>query len=94
MPHPLVSVLTEAPDLTARGLAIFLTIAAQPGQSTKAVAEAVGCSAPAVTRWTDALAAAGLIAKAVDPMDRRCVLLTLTPAGEAFHARICAVVAP
>ena len=57
-----------------------------------ALAEATMVDRPAATVTVDDLCARGLVVRAVHPTDRRCKLVTLTPAGWAMLARADAVV--
>jgi DNA-binding MarR family transcriptional regulator len=45
-------------------------------------------SQPAMSRMVDRLAGRGLVSRCVDPVDRRAVLLALTPAGRELQARV------
>jgi DNA-binding MarR family transcriptional regulator len=45
-------------------------------------------SQPALSRLVDRLAGRGLVSRCVDPVDRRAVLLALTPAGRELQARV------
>jgi DNA-binding MarR family transcriptional regulator len=53
-----------------------------------AMAEVHGVSAPTMSRLVDGLVARGLVHRAQDPVDRRQVVLTLSPAGEALRAEL------
>jgi DNA-binding MarR family transcriptional regulator len=54
--------------------------------TNRQLAEAAGIAAPTVTRMVDVLLARGLVARVEDPVDRRAVLISLTPAGEGALA--------
>jgi DNA-binding MarR family transcriptional regulator len=45
-------------------------------------------SQPAMSRMVDRLAGRGLVSRCADPVDRRAVLLALTPAGRELQARV------
>lgn len=66
--------------LSCRQVSILLTIRANPGMSTGAIASALGLNKPSVTRATDKLADMGLVRRAFQPDDRRMVrLLPVAP---------------
>ncbi|MET0240865.1 MAG: MarR family transcriptional regulator [Sphingobium sp.] len=52
------------------------------------LAQAIGITQPSTVRVLDQLEAAGLVARAQDPDDRRSNRLTLTDEGKAQHGRI------
>jgi DNA-binding MarR family transcriptional regulator len=84
----------EAAAMAASGLgptacAALLAVGVAPGASIGEVAPVAGVSHSVMVRATDALAAAGLVTRAVGA-DRRRVALRLTPAGEATRAAILA----
>jgi DNA-binding MarR family transcriptional regulator len=59
-----------------------------------ALAEATMVDRPAATVTVDDLCARGLVVREAHPTDRRCKLVTLTPAGWDMLARADAVVPP
>jgi len=61
--------------LTCRQMAILMTVRANPGVSTGAIAEVLGLNKPAVTRTADKLVALGLLRRMRDPNDMRMVRL-------------------
>ena len=61
--------------LTCRQMAILLTVRANPGVSTGAVADLLGLHKPAVTRTADKLEAMDLVRRLPDPNDRRMIRL-------------------
>lgn len=63
-----------------------LVLAAEGSVNVTAVAEDLGVHRSNATRICDRLVKAGLLNRQRDDEDRRHVRLTLTPAGEAFHA--------
>ena len=75
-------------DATALPLVMIDRLAGAPRQTV--LAEAVGIEGPSLVRLLDQLAAAGLVARAEDPSDRRAKVLSLTPAGAAAVAAIAA----
>ncbi len=72
-------------DLTMRQLSVLLTVGTEPGPHTvRGLAGQHNISKPAVTRALDRLQGLDLTRRAVDPMDRRSVLVTLTGRGDAY----------
>ncbi|HIJ39339.1 MAG TPA: MarR family transcriptional regulator [Rhodospirillaceae bacterium] len=79
------SVRREAPDLSARQMALLLTVylLSQP-HTVRGLAIALNISKPAVTRALDRLSELGLIRRKVDEADRRSVLIQRTVKGSVF----------
>ncbi len=76
------TVRDEAPDLSARQLALMLLVYNQPGRHTvKSLAIDLNISKPAVTRALDSLGRYGLVKRLRDENDRRNVLVGRTPRG-------------
>ena len=84
--HALVeSVRRDTPDLSARQMALLLTVyLTQPPHTVRGLAQALNISKPAVTRALDRLQALGYIRRAPDEVDRRNVLIGRTAAGSAY----------
>ncbi len=84
--HALVqSVRRDTPDLSARQMALLLTVyLTQPPHTVRGLAQALNISKPAVTRALDRLQGLGYIRRAPDEMDRRNVLIGRTAAGSAY----------
>jgi DNA-binding MarR family transcriptional regulator len=75
------------PDLTNRQMAMLLIIGQEDGVHTvRGLAARLHVAKPVVTRALNSLTALGLVARRVDPHDRRSVIINLTPGGEAFIA--------
>lgn len=75
-------VAADRPDLSARQMAVLLTIYRTPAPHTvRGTAAALNVSKPAITRAVDRLAELDLARRKVDPLDRRSVLLITTLAG-------------
>ncbi|MCY3603083.1 MAG: MarR family transcriptional regulator [Chloroflexi bacterium] len=72
--------LTDA-GLTPDQLQVLLMVAAQPGVSAVACAQALDLDAPTVSRLVNGLAQSGLLDRRRARSDRRMVRLRLTPAG-------------
>lgn len=79
------SVRRDAPDLSARQMALLLTVYLTPQPHTvRGMSELLNVTKPAVTRAVDRLSSLGLIRRKADPMDRRSVLLQRTVKGSVF----------
>ncbi|MFD2234357.1 MarR family transcriptional regulator [Phaeospirillum tilakii] len=79
------SVRHDAPDLSARQMALVLTVyLQQPPHTVRGLAACLRVSKPAITRALDRLSAFGLIRRAVDDHDRRSVLVERTVKGTVF----------
>ena len=75
----------DAPDLTARQLALLLTVYLTPPPHTvRALAGELRMSKPAVTRALDRLGALGLARRKRDEADRRNVLVQRTVKGSVY----------
>lgn len=76
------SVRADAPDLSARQLAILLMISLEPEMHTvRGLAACLNISKPAISRSLDRLCTLELADRAEDPRDRRSVLIVPTKAG-------------
>ena len=79
------SVRRDAPDLTARQMALLLTVFLTPPPHTvRGLASILNITKPAVTRAVDRLAELGMLRRKVDENDRRSVLLQRTVKGSVF----------
>ena len=79
------SVRREAPDLSARQMALLLTVYLTPPPHTvRGLAEILNISKPAITRALDRLSEYGLIRRKIDETDRRSVLIQRTVKGSVF----------
>lgn len=79
------SVRRDGPDLSARQMAIMLTVYLTPPPHTvRGLAAELRISKPAVTRALDAMAKLGLIRRKRDDDDRRNVLVQRTVKGTVF----------
>lgn len=72
------------------GHARALRVLSQSEQPMRMVqlADALRIAPRSVTPVIDALEAAGVVRREVDPANRRSTLLVLTPEGRALHARV------
>lgn len=79
------SVRREAPDLSARQMALLLTVYLTPPPHTvRGLAITLNVSKPAITRALDRLTEYGLVRRKVDEADRRSVLIQRTVKGSVF----------
>jgi DNA-binding MarR family transcriptional regulator len=79
------SVRRDAPDLSARQMALLLTVyLIPPPHTVRGLAESLNVSKPAITRALDRLTEYGLIKRKVDDHDRRSVLIQRTVKGSVF----------
>lgn len=79
------SVRREAPDLSARQMALLLTVYLTPPPHTvRGLAATLNVSKPAITRALDRLGDYGLVRRKEDEADRRSVLIQRTVKGSVF----------
>ena len=79
------SVRIDAPDLSARQMALLLTVYLTPPQHTvRGLAKTMNISKPAVTRAVDRLSELGLVRRKPDENDRRSVHIQRTVRGSVF----------
>ena len=88
------TVRSDGPDLSARQLAIVLTVYLTPPPHTvRGLAALLGISKPAVTRALDRLGMLGLARRRRDEQDRRSVLVQRTVKGSIFLTEFAETVA-
>jgi DNA-binding MarR family transcriptional regulator len=79
------TVQADEPDLTARQLAVLMTVYLSPAPHTvRGLAATLNLAKPAVTRALDALARLDLIARAPDDRDGRSIIIERTVRGRAY----------
>jgi DNA-binding MarR family transcriptional regulator len=78
----------EPLDLTPPQAGVLRRIASAPGESQRALADALGMHAPRLVALIDDLEGRGLVQRTRDPDDRRNYALALTPAGRDTMTRI------
>ena len=79
------SVRADKPDLSARQMALMLTVYLTPAPHTvRGLAEVLHVSKPAITRALDRLGMLGLVKRKIDENDRRSVLVQRTVRGSVF----------
>lgn len=79
------SVRRDTPDLTARQLAVLLTVYIEsPPHTVRGLAATLNVSKPAITRALDRLGEYGFVRRKADENDRRSVLVQRTVKGSVF----------
>ncbi|CAK0749493.1 DNA-binding MarR family transcriptional regulator [Azospirillaceae bacterium] len=79
------SVRRDGPDLSARQMALMLTVyLCDPPHTVRGLAAALNISKPAVTRALDRLSVLGYIKRKRDAEDKRNVLVQRTVSGSVF----------
>jgi DNA-binding MarR family transcriptional regulator len=79
------TVRSDAPDLTARQLAVLMIVRLGEGPHTvRGLAAQLSVGKPAITRALDTLSGLGFIQRRRDPDDGRNVLLERTMKGDEF----------
>ncbi|NNG04635.1 MAG: MarR family transcriptional regulator [Inquilinus sp.] len=92
--HALVeSVRRDGPDLSARQMAILLTVyLTEPPHTVRGLAQALNVSKPAVTRALDRLGELGFARRKQDETDRRNVLVQRTVKGSVYLSEFAELV--
>ncbi|XUY26920.1 MarR family winged helix-turn-helix transcriptional regulator [Agrobacterium sp. rho-8.1] len=81
----LAQVEEDAPDLTARQMAILLHIyLVPPPHTVRGLAQVLGVTKPVITRALDSMGAMGLVDRERDPADRRNVVIKRTVSGALY----------
>ncbi len=79
------SVRRDAPDLTARQLALLLTVYLTPPPHTvRGLAETLNVSKPAITRALDKLGTLEMVRRKTDEDDHRSILVQRTVKGSVY----------
>ncbi len=79
------SVRRDGPDLSARQMAVVLTVyLTTPPHTVRGLAHDLNVSKPAITRALDRLSELGLVKRKIDEADRRSVLIQRTVKGSVF----------
>lgn len=79
------TVRSDAPDLTARQLAVLMTVRLQPAPHTvRGLAATLNVGKPAITRALDTLSRLGFVQRRRDPKDGRNVFVERTDKGDLF----------
>jgi DNA-binding MarR family transcriptional regulator len=74
-------------DLVSLEYGMLATLAEEPGIDQRRLAEAMGIDRNSASQMVEALAGRGLVAREVDPQDRRARVLHLTDAGRDLRDR-------
>lgn len=87
------NVRRDAPDLSARQMAVLLTVymTEQP-HTVRGLAEILNVSKPAITRAIDRLGEFGLARRKTDPRDRRSVVVQRTVKGSVYLAEFAEII--
>jgi DNA-binding MarR family transcriptional regulator len=78
-------------DLRPPDAGVLRLLASSPGESQRALAEALGMHAPRLVALIDELEARGLVERRRDPRDRRNYAISLTDAGREMWRRVSEV---
>lgn len=79
------SVASDGPDLTARQMALLLSVyLTQPPHTVRGLAAALNVSKPAITRAIDRLSELDFLRRKPDETDRRSIHLQRTIRGSVF----------
>ncbi len=79
------SVRDAGPDLSARQMAILLSVyLGPPPHTVRGLAATLNVSKPAVTRALDNLSKHGFVRRGPDPADKRSILVRRTVKGSVF----------
>jgi DNA-binding MarR family transcriptional regulator len=78
-------------DLTPQQAGVMRRLAQAPGESQRALADALGMHPPRLVALIDDLESRGLVQRSRDPADRRNYALSLTTAGRETMTRIATV---
>lgn len=90
----LESVRRDGPDLSARQLAVILTVyKTDPPHTVRGLSAALNVAKPAITRAIDRLVRLGLVRRRRDETDRRNVLLQRTVRGSVFLSEFGDIIA-
>lgn len=88
------NVRRDAPDLSARQMALMLTVyMTEPPHTVRGLAEILNVSKPAITRALDRLGEFGLARRKTDPRDRRSVVVQRTVKGSVYLAEFADIIA-
>jgi DNA-binding MarR family transcriptional regulator len=87
------NVRRDAPDLSARQMAVLLTVyMTEDAQTVRGLAEILNVSKPAITRAIDRLGEFGLVRRKTDPKDRRSIIVQRTVKGSVYLAEFAEII--
>ncbi len=88
------NVSRNAPDLSARQMAVLLTAyMSEDDQTVRGLAEQLAVAKPAITRAIDRLVEFGLVRRKTDPRDRRSIFVQRTVKGTVYLAELAEIIA-
>jgi DNA-binding MarR family transcriptional regulator len=88
------SVRRDTPDLSARQMALLLTVyLTAPPHTVRGLAATLNVSKPAITRALDRLGRLGLVRRKIDQADRRSVLVQRTVKGSVYLREFADIIA-
>jgi len=89
----LETVISKGPDLSARQLAILMTVYLENSSHTvRSLAERLNVTKAVISRALDTLTRHGFIARAPDPRDKRSVIVTRTSGGIFYLQRFADII--
>ncbi len=80
--------LLDEVDLSLEHWRIMAVLLVRPGLRMSAIADAAVVPAATLTRLMDKLVERGIVARHIDPADKRRVVAALSPRGEALAIRL------
>ena len=87
------TVRQDAPDLSARQMALLLTVyMTDPPHTVRGLAAHLNISKPAITRALDRLSQLGYLRRKIDQTDRRNVLVQRTVKGSVYLSEFAEIV--
>ena len=75
----------RAPSLSVPQFRVLTFLSRRPGAPLSSVAEHLGVTRSTASAIVDRLVRRKLVSRTAHPQERRCVVLTLTPAGAQHH---------
>jgi DNA-binding MarR family transcriptional regulator len=89
----LETVISNGPDLSARQLAILMSVYLESTSHTvKSLSEKLNVTKAVVSRALDTLTKHGFVKRAPDPSDRRSVIVTRTSGGILYLQRFADII--
>jgi DNA-binding MarR family transcriptional regulator len=87
------NVRRDAPDLSARQMAVLLTVyMTEPPHTVRGLAEILKVTKPAITRAIDRLGEFGLARRKTDTRDRRSIVVHRTVKGSVYLAEFAEII--
>lgn len=87
------NVRRDAPDLSARQMAVLLTVyMTKPPHTVRGLADILNVSKPAITRALDRLGEFSLARRKTDAKDRRSILVQRTVKGSVYLAEFAEII--